>query len=653
MTRRIFGVALTWLAVLCPTAAQAQRLVLYGTQSGQNPQLVTLDPATGAVTSAIGFGLGSGIGAIAVDPITHILYGITAPGFIPPSGTQRQLVWINKQTGVATPVGGLGNIGFNFGIADLAFDSSGKLYGWSENSDDLVTIDTLTGKATVIANAGISTFGSGMSFDLSGTLYLAGGGGNGRFYRLDPTTGVTTFLFNLTGSPFPGFPIPAMKVNPLTGEMFAVNRMFPPIAAGQLMKINTTTGVCTPLGQTIGRLDGIAFDIDNPTPISPPTLTGLASSVTIAQNSSATLPFTISGALVPAALTLSFTSSNTTLLPISSTTISTSCSQVTGACTLRITPENGRAGTATLTVNLTENPNDQLVIASQQIAVTVTSITPNAPAVALANASGAAVALTWTAVDSTPVAYAVAWGTSSGASNLPMQLVPGTATRLDFPALPSGTYFFRVFAVGAGGVSAAGPQTSVTVTSSGVPGPPMSLQGTAVGGGASVNWTAPTIGVTPTLYEVQVGSSIGASDVGLLTTPGLAAAPGLGNGSFWIRTRAAAGGSNGAFSSPIAVTVGAAPCTGAPGVPTMLPVTGAPGQVGFSWIPATGGSAATSYQVGVGTVLGLPPAFTLTSGGSGSSLIWGGTSGSFAASVVATNACGSSAASNQVPFTIQ
>jgi hypothetical protein len=229
-----------------------------------------------------------------------------------------------------------------------------------------------------------------------------------------------------------------------------------------------------------------------------------------------------------------------------------------------------------------------------------------------------------------------------------MQLVAGSATRFDFLALPAGTYFFRVYAVGAGGMSGASPQTDATVTSSGVPGPPMSLQGGA-GTALFANWTAPTIGATPTLYEMQVGTSINSGDVGSLTTPDLSLGTGINAGNYWIRTRAAAGGSNGAWSSPVQITVGAANCSGAPGAPTMLPVTTASGQVGFNWIPAAG-SAAAFYQVQI-QIVGIP-AFVLNTSTNGSSLIWGATAGAFSARVVGINGCGTGAASNEVPFTI-
>jgi hypothetical protein len=148
---------------------------------------------------------------------------------------------------------------------------------------------------------------------------------------------------------------------------------------------------------------------------------------------------------------------------------------------------------------------------------------------------------------------------------------------------------------------------------------------------------------------MQVGTSINSGDVGSVTTPNLALTTGINGGNYWIRTRAAAGGANGAWSSPVQISVGAANCSGAPGAPTMLPVTTASGQVGFSWIPASG-PAADSYQVQI-KIVGVPT-FVLNTSTNGSSVIWGGTSGTFSARVVGINVCGTGAGSNEVDFTI-
>ena len=75
------------------------------------------------------------------------------------------------------------------------------------------------------------------------------------------------------------------------------------------------------------------------------------------------------------------------------------------------------------------------------------------------------------------------------------------------------------------------------------------------------------------------------------------------------------------------------------------------GRVTFTWVPI--GVAADSYQVQISPGAGLAPIASLATDGAGASLVWAQTSGSFAARVVASNACGSSARSNELAFTIQ
>src|SRR5262245_5955644 len=99
---------LLWLAA--PATTDAQQLVLYGASSGSSasiislspngPKLYIIDPATVAAT--VQANLTVGLGAMAFDPATGVLYGVTAPGFQPPSGTIRQLVRVNTATGEET-----------------------------------------------------------------------------------------------------------------------------------------------------------------------------------------------------------------------------------------------------------------------------------------------------------------------------------------------------------------------------------------------------------------------------------------------------------------------------------------------------------------------------------------------------------------------
>ena len=251
------------------------------------------------------------------------------------------------------------------------------------------------------------------------------------------------------------------------------------------------------------------------------------------------------------------------------------------------------------------------------------------------------------------MAYAVSWGTNTTASNLPLQLVPGTTPRFDVTAVPNGTYYFRVYAVGTGDLGPPSPLGSVAVTAgASVPGPPLALRTTAGTNSVTSNWVAPNLGAAATIYEVHVGSGFGMNDVASATTASAThTASSLAAGSYWVRTRAASGGLAGAWSSSVQTPVASAPCTAAPGTPILLPVTTTPGQVTFTWI-AMGGAAATfDAQIAFGA--GLPPVGTLSTTGPGTSLVWNQMSGNFAARLVATNACGASARSNEVSFSVQ
>src|SRR5262249_36493409 len=244
--------------------------------------------------------------AMAVNPRTGKLYGVTAPGFVPPGGTNRSLCLINKDTGAATIIG-TGNVG-NFDIPDMHFAPDCTLYAWSEHSDALVRTDIHTGRGTVTATAASTKIGSGLAFDpVNQQFYLAGNGGSGVLRPVNTTTGLTTIGPSLSGSPAPGFPIPAMKFHPTTNVLYAIQKTaFPPNGASRLITIDKNTGAISNLGATLGRADALAFDYPTPNLV-PPTITSIADQ-TIAQDTSATVPFNIAGGVILNALTRKSTS---------------------------------------------------------------------------------------------------------------------------------------------------------------------------------------------------------------------------------------------------------------------------------------------------------------------------------------------------------
>jgi WD40 repeat protein len=139
-------------------------------------------------------------------------------------------------------------------IADITFRADGTLFGWSEGSDDLVTVNLATGVETVVADSGIGTAGSGIAFSPSGTLFYAGSNSDGPLRTINPATGLPTTVVTMSGGP------PANRVNALAfspaGVLFGSVKQSPGDA---LVTINTTTGVVTTIGALPPGIDAIAF----------------------------------------------------------------------------------------------------------------------------------------------------------------------------------------------------------------------------------------------------------------------------------------------------------------------------------------------------------------------------------------------------------
>ncbi|HET9652767.1 MAG TPA: DUF4394 domain-containing protein, partial [Usitatibacter sp.] len=144
--------------------------------------LVELNPETGAVINYIG-DVGYRVNGLAFDPKSGKLYGGTS-GSDP---TFKGLIEIDITTGAGTPVGpGWGASH----VAAITVDSVGNMYGWTQDSQDLVSIDKTTGVATIVGDSGITTGDFGLSFNSADELYLVQY--QGRAYRVDASTGSAT-----------------------------------------------------------------------------------------------------------------------------------------------------------------------------------------------------------------------------------------------------------------------------------------------------------------------------------------------------------------------------------------------------------------------------------------------------------------------------
>jgi Ca2+-binding RTX toxin-like protein len=249
------------LAVV-PTVAQAAKKtqVLYGSDGSgggmNNPppgpaNLYELNRKTGEVSRKIGNTKFSVTG-LAIHPKTKVLYGVT--------GTQDQrepgsLIKINKATGKGKFIGDELE-GTDTGAADITFTNDGTLYGWSEDSDDLVTINLKTGAATIVGPSGESTEGSGLSASRNDTLFLTPDGDSGDLFTVDRNDGDATSLTALGGTL-------NQNINALAFDR--KDNLFGSrvLASGQpgrdLIRIDTDSGDITSIGDSVDRLDAIEF----------------------------------------------------------------------------------------------------------------------------------------------------------------------------------------------------------------------------------------------------------------------------------------------------------------------------------------------------------------------------------------------------------
>lgn len=173
-------------------------------------ELVTLDPVTGGVLSGVIMNAPDQIISIAFDVVTSKLYGNSAVGFGAPFDA---LYEIDPANGNCTFIG---RITYE-NVYALAFDQGGTLYGIADASDDLISISTVSGNGTLIAELPQLS-----GFDLASrpsddTMFLAMSDFPGSLATIDTGTGVITpigtydpnVLRNVVGLAFGPVPTPA------------------------------------------------------------------------------------------------------------------------------------------------------------------------------------------------------------------------------------------------------------------------------------------------------------------------------------------------------------------------------------------------------------------------------------------------------------
>ncbi len=248
------NLATAFVALFCAAFLPAQTVLYVTSGNGNLSSLYTVDPLT-AQGTLIGEVLVNGVTPVvvtglALQPGTGILFGVSGNEYSP----SRLLLTIDTLTGYATSLGTIGTLSSQ-NASDITFAADGTLFGWTVKGGPLVTIDPTDATRTVIGSVLNGTQGNGLAFTPDGTLYLAGPT-TGSLYTVDKTTGAITAVAAFSNIPLnfgTSFNALASDVN---GVLYGTGRS----SGAQLVTINTTTGVVTPIGVlSFGEADALAF----------------------------------------------------------------------------------------------------------------------------------------------------------------------------------------------------------------------------------------------------------------------------------------------------------------------------------------------------------------------------------------------------------
>jgi hypothetical protein len=264
-------------------------------------------------------------------------------------------------------------------------------------------------------------------------------------------------------------------------------------------------------------------------------------------------------------------------------------------------------------------------------------LAPGAPRDFAATANGLVASMSWRAPESGgPVTdYVVEAGSSSGTSNL-ATLSVGQATSYSVSG-PAGTYYLRARARNGCGSTVSNEvvlSLTSTCTAPGVPGAPVAVVN---GSQVSLSWSAAS-GASSHVFEA--GSAPGLANLVNVDMPVTSLSASAPPGVYYVRTRGRNACGTGAASAETVVSVGG--CT-APGAPASLNFSLAGRLVTLTWVAAGG---ASDYLLEAGSASGLSDVLVTPIAGTSVSAM--APPGRYHVRVRARNACGASAATNEV-----
>lgn len=214
---------------------------------------------------------------------------------------------------------------------------------------------------------------------------------------------------------------------------------------------------------------------------------------------------------------------------------------------------------------------------------------PGAPTGLTVTTVGTSVTLAWSAPTSGDAVfgYVIEAGSAPGLANLANFATGGPLTSYLATNVPGGTYYVRVRAQNGAGTSAASNEVAFTVGSSVcTPSAPTGLTSTVTGSSVSFSWTAPAGTCAATSYELDAGSSTGASNLAVVNTGSTSttfSAANVASGTYYVRVRAVNGVNVSLASNEVIVTVGST-TTGGSLTGTWIGLS----PDGFVWDASTG-----------------------------------------------------------------